>query len=187
MTKPPGRPRRTETSAAITKAALHLLEEEGYGNVTIEEVAKRAKVSRPTVYRRFSSKETMLAAAIEQQLQSINPEIPRTKDANKNVRITLYQLCHALESTSLGPAIAEIIGPAKRNVALQEAMHSALERRREHIRSLLRAAKQEERLLCPVETGIDLLLGAIYLRYLLGRNNLTRGFVDQIVATVVAK
>lgn len=62
----PGRPRSAEADAAILDAALDLLIERGVETTSIEQVARRAGVTRATVYRRFPDKIQMLIAAIHQ-------------------------------------------------------------------------------------------------------------------------
>jgi AcrR family transcriptional regulator len=61
----PGRPRSREADAAILGAALELLIELGAQATSIEQVARRAGVTRATVYRRFPDKTRLLIAAIE--------------------------------------------------------------------------------------------------------------------------
>jgi AcrR family transcriptional regulator len=62
-----GRPRSPNTDRAILDAALELLAERGVDGVTIEGIAARAGVSRPTLYRRWRSREDLLADAIERR------------------------------------------------------------------------------------------------------------------------
>lgn len=61
----PGRPRSTDADAAILEAALDLLIERGAEATSIEQVARRAGVTRATVYRRFPDKTQLLIATIE--------------------------------------------------------------------------------------------------------------------------
>jgi len=48
-----GRPRDQKLDAAILAAGLELLIERGAADTSIEQAAKRANVTRATVYRRF--------------------------------------------------------------------------------------------------------------------------------------
>lgn len=57
-----GRPRRTETTTAILDAALELWMERGYHAVSIDAVAARAGVSKPTIYRRWPNRQQVLVA-----------------------------------------------------------------------------------------------------------------------------
>jgi AcrR family transcriptional regulator len=58
-----GRPRRAATDATILKAVLELVSEVGVSGVTVSEVARRAGVSRATVYLRWPSRAALVGAA----------------------------------------------------------------------------------------------------------------------------
>ncbi|ABS64458.1 transcriptional regulator, TetR family [Parvibaculum lavamentivorans DS-1] len=60
----PGRPRDQAADAAILGAALEIFIERGAAGTTVEEVAKRAGVARTTLYRRWTSKNELLADAV---------------------------------------------------------------------------------------------------------------------------
>jgi AcrR family transcriptional regulator len=60
----PGRPRSAASHAAILRAALELAIEDGLAGMTIEAVAARAGVGKTTIYRRWSSKHELVAAAV---------------------------------------------------------------------------------------------------------------------------
>ena len=62
----PGRPRDARHDQAILDATLGILLEQGYRGVTIEGVAARAGVGRPTIYRRWPSKPAVVVAALVQ-------------------------------------------------------------------------------------------------------------------------
>ena len=62
----PGRPRDARHGQAILDATLGILLEQGYRGVTIEGVAARAGVGRPTIYRRWPSKPAVVVAALVQ-------------------------------------------------------------------------------------------------------------------------
>jgi AcrR family transcriptional regulator len=60
-----GRPRDPEISEAILSATLDLLNRKGYARLTIGDVARRAGVHRPAVYRRWANKLDLAVAAIQ--------------------------------------------------------------------------------------------------------------------------
>ncbi len=62
--RPRGRPRSPEADAAIYRAALEILPEQGFRAFSMEAVATRAGVSKATLYRRFPSKRELIAAAL---------------------------------------------------------------------------------------------------------------------------
>lgn len=59
-----GRPRDPHVDAAIAAATLELLVEQGYQGTSIQAVARRAGVSAPSIYRRWSSKAELVEAAV---------------------------------------------------------------------------------------------------------------------------
>jgi AcrR family transcriptional regulator len=75
-----GRPRDQELDAAILAAGLQLLVERGAAETSIEQVAKRANVTRATVYRRFPNKTDLLIHAIESAHRELAAEVPQWRD-----------------------------------------------------------------------------------------------------------
>lgn len=59
-----GRPRDPRRREAILQAALELVAEVGYDRASIDAIALRAHVSKPTIYRRWSGKRQLLVEAI---------------------------------------------------------------------------------------------------------------------------
>src|SRR6478672_718412 len=55
------------TLAAILDAAVVEFERHGFRRVALDDVARRARVSRTTIYRRFSNKDDLVAAVIERE------------------------------------------------------------------------------------------------------------------------
>jgi AcrR family transcriptional regulator len=60
----PGRPRSQAADQAILRAALKVFIERGIDAASIEQIADYAGVARTTLYRRWSSKEALIAQAI---------------------------------------------------------------------------------------------------------------------------
>ena len=60
----PGRPRNAAHDESIVLAVRELLHKGGYGALTIDGVAARAGVGRPTVYRRWPSKAALVIGAL---------------------------------------------------------------------------------------------------------------------------
>jgi AcrR family transcriptional regulator len=62
--RPPGRHRSAAADAAIVRAALQTLVEDGYRSLSMEKVGRLAGVGKATLYRRFASKAELAKAAI---------------------------------------------------------------------------------------------------------------------------
>jgi AcrR family transcriptional regulator len=70
---PGGRPRNEHIDAAVIAATLAMLDEDGYGGVSLEAVARRAGTSRPAIYRRWPGRPSLLLAAIADRLDLPTP------------------------------------------------------------------------------------------------------------------
>lgn len=69
---PAGRPPATAGSAkqdAIVEAAAEIFLEQGFGNASMDEIARRAGVSKATVYSHFESKPALFGAIVQQRCQ----------------------------------------------------------------------------------------------------------------------
>ena len=69
--KRPGRPRSIESHQAILQATIDLLIEVGFTQMSVDAIAARAGVGKTTIYRRYSSKEELIADAIESLRQEV--------------------------------------------------------------------------------------------------------------------
>jgi AcrR family transcriptional regulator len=65
-TMPPqrGRPRSAHVEAAVFKAAMELLLEHGFEGMSMGQIAARAGVGKPAIYRRWPSKLAVVVAAL---------------------------------------------------------------------------------------------------------------------------
>ncbi|MFE2375126.1 TetR/AcrR family transcriptional regulator [Streptomyces sp. NPDC059398] len=88
-----GAPRRRGPvlERAILEAALEQLSAVGWNALTMEGVAARARTGKAAVYRRWSSKEDLVADALRAAL----PELVASAD-HGSVREDLYQLCRGI-------------------------------------------------------------------------------------------
>ena len=64
-----GRPRDPDMDQAILGATIELLSEVGYVQVSVAEVARRAGVSKPAIYRRWSQKSQLVVEAMVTQMR----------------------------------------------------------------------------------------------------------------------
>jgi AcrR family transcriptional regulator len=63
-----GRPRDPQIDAAVLEATLAVLDDAGYGRLTIEEVARRAGATKPAIYRRWPTRQHLALAALAVRL-----------------------------------------------------------------------------------------------------------------------
>jgi AcrR family transcriptional regulator len=63
-----GRPRDPQIDAAVLNATLAVLDESGYGGLTLEEVARQAGTTKPSIYRRWRGRQRLVLAALSRRL-----------------------------------------------------------------------------------------------------------------------
>jgi AcrR family transcriptional regulator len=59
-----GRPRDQGIDAALLKATIAVLEESGYSGLTLEKVAREAGTTKPSIYRRWPTRQRLVVAAL---------------------------------------------------------------------------------------------------------------------------
>lgn len=89
----PGRPLDTEKDAAILGAARQLLFTKGPRAFSMEAVARLAGVSKATLYSRHSSRDHLLAAALELQAHQLQQGLMPAPVTQQDVTTSLIQFC----------------------------------------------------------------------------------------------
>jgi AcrR family transcriptional regulator len=172
----PGRPRDPEADAAILRAALEVLVEQGVAGAGIERIAKRANVAKVTVYRRWSSKEDLLADAIEAAREEI-PAADETDEPAGDLPAIIDQLLpqwsEALTQPRLRMLTARLLGAGPDHPRLLEAYREHhLKPRRDRALATLRHAR-DAGVLSPdadLDMLIDMMNGAVMQYLLLGED-----------------
>lgn len=181
-----GRPRSPETREKILKAAYELLDEVGFMNLTIEGVAARASVGKPTIYRRWKSKA---ALAMDAFLAAVNPELafPDTGTVKEDFRLQMQKLVRVMNSPR-GEVLATVIGSGQVDSELIASYRENwLNPRREDAKRILQRGIDREELRANIdaEVAIDALYSPLFYRLLLKHAPLTEPFVDELVDLVM--
>jgi AcrR family transcriptional regulator len=112
-----GRPRDPALDKAILDAALEAFIAHGIAGMSIEQVAKRAGVGKPTVYRRWSNKEFLVIDAIEsfvatgirwpsrEEIDAIRPDDLIRRNIDAAVRTASEPTFRALVAQIYGSAV----------------------------------------------------------------------------------
>jgi AcrR family transcriptional regulator len=81
---------------AILDATFALLTEVGYDRMSVDEIARRAKASKATIYRRWTGKAEIVAAVIH-RLAVDHPPLPDTGTLRGDLIAGLATLCRVIE------------------------------------------------------------------------------------------
>jgi AcrR family transcriptional regulator len=182
----PGRPRSDEAHQRILEAAYELMNQTGFNDLTIEAIAARAEVGKPTIYRRWSSKAHLVMDAF---LAAVNPELtfPDSGSVKEDIRLQMQQLVKVLLSPP-GQIIAMLIGGGQTDTELMEAFREnwLMPRRKVASEVFNKGVERGElRSDVDVEVAIDALYSPLFYRLLLRHAPLTEDFVDELVDVVM--
>lgn len=86
--------KRDEKERAIMRAAEHVFAARGFANAKMQDIAKKAKISKGTVYFYFDTKENLYMALTYNAIQSLNDKFYRQLADNKS--LTGLEGCLAL-------------------------------------------------------------------------------------------
>src|SRR3954452_24443946 len=99
----PSAGRRPEKTEAILDAAGQLFREQGYGAVSMDQIAREAGVSKATVYAHFESKDRLFTAMIHNGCRVYAEGIMPALTEMEDVREALTQICREIERFLLAP------------------------------------------------------------------------------------
>jgi AcrR family transcriptional regulator len=182
----PGRPRRPTTDDAITRATLDLLAERGFQAATIEAISLRAGVGRNTIYRRWRSKEELVADALREL--TIDLDAWRDEDLRSLLLHWLREFARTFSDPLLGRLLAGVLGELQRNPVFADVYADRVVRpRRQALLERLTDAQDRGELRSDVDLNqvADLLGGPLLLRLLpLGLPPLDESYVEELLETL---
>jgi AcrR family transcriptional regulator len=185
--RPPGRPRDPGYDGAILGATLEILFEKGYAGLTIDGVAAKTGVGRPTIYRRWASKAALVIAALSQSvglsptpdtgtlrgdLLAFQRQQVRMMDAAESRRITAGLVADLVADPELAKTYFEdYIGP--RQLSVWQALQRGIDR-------------GELRPDTDFAFVYDLMLGPLFMRSVVRGEPLGRDMAQQTVDLVLS-
>ncbi len=168
-------------------AVYALLQECPARDLTMEAVAKKAGVGKPTLYKWWPSKAALIFAMFHERLAD-QPEMPAAASAEAALRARVRRLIAALNG-QFGKVMAELIAEGQSDPAL---LHELYER---HIRmrreaalaDILRGkASGEFAAQLNAELVLDAIIGAIYYRLLLRTGPLDEAYGEALIDQAIA-
>jgi AcrR family transcriptional regulator len=182
----PGRPRSKQARVAILKAARELLQEGGLPAVTMEAIAQRAGVGKPTIYRTWANRYEVAMAALVDAAPAVTRS-GRKASPLEALRHQLRQIA-ALFDSALGRGVASMLTAADAESEVARAFRNRfITARRDEGRVLLNAAvlMGDLRGQFDPEIALDLIYGPLFYRLLMGHGGMGEAYADAIVDCLV--
>ena len=181
-----GRPRRASASTDILDAALETLAERGFQAATIESIAARAGVGRNTIYRRWSSKEELIADALQKLVVDI--DLRDGDDIHALLLDWIRDFVRVFGDPLYGRILPAVLGEVQANpVFAQMYAERVVRPRYEALVGILRRAAERGALRrdTDVEQIADLLAAPPFVRVLrIGLPPITEHYAEGLLATI---
>jgi AcrR family transcriptional regulator len=164
----PGRPRSAAADASIVRATLELLLEGGYRGLTMEQVRARAGIGKATLYRRYGSKQELVAEAIRHLNQPL--DLPDTGDVRTDILTLARSVQAGAERVQFATFVPRLLGESVGDPEMHAIFYENLVApRRAVMAEVLRrgVARGQLRADLDVELAIDILTGPWVYRLLI--------------------
>lgn len=177
-----------ELTRTITEAVLSELAEVGYGQLSMDGVARRAKAGKSALYRRWPSKQEMILDAVSGV--SV-PDI--VVDASQDLRTVVTSAVEAVDgwltSGMNRRIVPDLIAEALRNPALDEALTERIGvMRRGYWRDVFeqRIETGEVGATADIEYALDLLAAPLFWRACGRRRESDKALRQNVIQSIMA-
>jgi AcrR family transcriptional regulator len=163
-----GRPREARADRAILAAALDLMAERGVHELRMDDVAARAGVGKAAIYRRYRSKEALVADAVAALVSEIT--VPDTGSTRADLLALMRDAVEVYTGPVAARAMPSLVAAMSRNPGLAEAVRQGfLAGRRAALREVLGHGIERGDLRRDLDIGLalDVLGGPLFYRLLI--------------------
>jgi AcrR family transcriptional regulator len=181
--RPLGRPREPRADRAILAAVLELIAECGVPDLRMDDVARHAGVGKAAIYRRYRSKDELIAAAVAALVSEI--KVPDTGSTHNDLLALMRDAVQVYNSPVAAAAMPSLVAAMSRDRELAGAVRDGfLAGRRAALRAVLERGVQRGDLAADLdfELALDVLGGPLFYRLLI-----TGRAIDDELAAGVAK
>jgi AcrR family transcriptional regulator len=185
-TRPGGRTSRVRS--AVFEAALAVLGDLGYVGLSIERIAERSGVNKTTIYRRWQTKEAVLAAALDEMASAGFP-MPITGSIDDDLRAFGRGIVDFLtdDSPSTAALVRALFSDAAREQLIAELRRDFFAHRYRDAAKMVDAAIEQGTLPADVDARefVGLVAAPIYYRHLVTEETLDYAVSDRAALTAL--
>ncbi|VTU36558.1 transcriptional regulator BetI [Variovorax sp. PBL-H6] len=180
-----GRPRDAALDANVLRAAMELLGEGGLAAVTMDAVAQRAGAGKASLYRRWKSKDELLADA----LTLCSPiDVDVDTGSLRDDLVGLYAHYYGIGNHVMQAAIQEMLGNVRQHLAwVEKVAPERLTARRAKAHALIERAVARGEIHPPADMDLllDLLPAMVLYQYNTRHQKVTRQSIARFIDGLV--
>ncbi|WP_031480748.1 TetR/AcrR family transcriptional regulator [Maridesulfovibrio frigidus] len=181
-----GRPRSEKSREAIINATHDLLAEKGVAGVTIEAIAKRAGVGKPTIYRWWATSADIVLEAVLSQAETSIP-VPTCDSLGEALRQFLRQSMQSIADGG-GAHLRFLMAQAQKDEGFRERFRANfVAKRRAALVSIFLEAVEDGQIGSDhnLEMVVDMIFGAMWYRLLIGHAPMDKSFADELTQIIL--
>ena len=181
-----GRPRSAAAHEAILAAAIALTREVGFDALAMDAVAARAGVGKATVYRRWKTKESLIAEALERFARAI--PVPDTGAVEDDLRTVMRGTMRMYQDPATAALLSGLVAAMARSAPIAKAVRSGfVAARRDAMHQVLERgiARGEVARGTDIQLALDLLSGPLLYRALISGRKIDDRMIRGIVGVVL--
>lgn len=171
-----GRPIEHRLSDKLLSVAFAEVAAKGVDATTIAAIAKAAGTSKQAIYRRYRTKEQLVAAAVRDRIAQIAAVAPLRSSVADDLSRYLGHLAEAFQSTPLASVFRTLLAH-RQNREFAAVLENAEAEQRLALRQILIATPFET----DIDMRIDLLLGFIYFRLVFAGAEVSQAEIDRAI------
>ena len=178
-----GRPREARADHAILAAALELMAERGVPDLRMDDIADRAGVGKAAIYRRYRSKDELVAAAVSALVSEIT--VPDSGSTRADLLSLMRDAIEVYSGPVAAGAMPSLVEAMHRDPELARAIRDDfLAGRRAALQAVLERGVERGDLRRDLdfELALDVLGGPLFYRLLI-----TGGPIDERLAVGVVE
>ena len=187
----PGRPRSEASRAAILDATVDLLEEHGWGGLTVERLASRAGVGKQTIYRWYGGDLGKIVVEAYLEASDARLEPPDTGSVREDLVGIVVPVAWMNRHRDAGLALAHrsLMAHAQAQPAFAEQYAELHRHWREPMLEAVRRGVQRGELAADTDPDlvVDLTLGLQWYRLLVGHLPTTKRDAEESVDAALAR
>lgn len=165
---------------------MSLLRKHGFSRLTIDAIVARTKVSKATIYRRWSTKEELAVAAFDLLPMISVPELGNLED---EAIYYIDQYFGFLYTTPISDVLPMLVSEASHNKKLAEHLHRIITRRQSPGIAIFRRAIQRGELPAAIDPNLahELIIGPMLYRSFFEPDRLNvNDEIRTLVKTIIA-
>ncbi|WP_431235994.1 TetR/AcrR family transcriptional regulator (plasmid) [Mycolicibacterium psychrotolerans] len=181
-----GRARNEQVRQAILASTVALLAEPGKGGITIEAVARQAKVGKQTIYRWWPTKSALLIEAFTGEARNSVPDID-TGDVACDLEHFLMRTFNAVRTPVVSGALRALIAGALADEDSAEVLRGYAAERRDALTAILTRARQRREIAADADLRLaaEQTMGYIWYRLILADTPLIDFTSDALAAALL--